>query len=762
MDGKGTDMRSIRRASYCCLIVGLLNSVVAGQTARSFLSRDGEQAAQPSTGNTTLQMTSGDTETIMVFLEDLVVDGSQLNAYQVLLPTVPEPLAGATGTINYIDNDPGGGGGDTVVIDTLRDDWVFADEVVTLDPTYNETPASGFMGVFYATIPGLGPVTDDFDISYILQADFIASADACGDFEMRIRIGPKAPPLSAYFTPSGTSFGDVEYQTLIITVDGPACGGGCEDPCSDDDVCTVKDACDGEVCVGQPVDCSGDGDECNEASCDAAGNEGNCDTLTPVADGTPCGINGMCTAGECIEEPGCEDPCSDGDACTINDACDGDVCVGEAVDCSGQGDECNDASCDDGGNEGNCDTLTPVADGTPCGDEGMCVAGVCDEGGGGDNMVRVFMAKDGEQGAQPNSGATAIQMMEGTTQKVTAFFEDLTQDKDILEGHQLLFPYTAEKLNGAVGTVTYVDIDPGIGGGNSIVIDTLRDDWLFAESIVATMPVYNETPNDGFFGVFYATVPGLGIPPGGTGIRYVLEFDIVASEDAQGQFLIKFRLAPKSPPLSAFFAPGGTEFLVDEYQDLIVTVGEVVEPMCPAGAVTFVDPPSGVVDARQPHPTDDPNDLLGIDTLVVEAPEGAAESCWSLCENGTGGLGDNAIDSVVADGTTYTISLVRPITAGELTTVIYTDDTMADTVGSFVSHPANVNADNVSAPLDIIELVDILNGVADPAFGDFSSDIDHSGTTAPLDILALIDLLNGADAQEVWNNYEVPAGPCDP
>ena len=40
-------------------------------------------------------------------------------------------------------------------------------------------------------------------------------------------------------------------------------------------------------------------------------------------------------------------PCDDGDACTVDDTCLGDVCVGgDPVDCSGAGDECNDASCD--------------------------------------------------------------------------------------------------------------------------------------------------------------------------------------------------------------------------------------------------------------------------------------------------------------------------------------------------------------------------------------------------------------------------------
>ncbi len=729
-----------------------------------------------------------------------------LNAYQLLLPMAPEPMDGATGSIDYIDNNPGAPGGDTVVIDTLRDDWLFANEPVVLSITYNETAGQGFFGVFYATIPGTGIDASALGIAYTLEAQFTASADACGDFEARIRLAPKAPPLSAFFNALGQSFGVVEYQNLIITVDGPSCGAGCTDPCSDDDVCTVDDACEGDVCVGVPVDCSKSGDECNVATCDAAGEDGNCATLTPVEDGTACGVAGQCMAGVC-EEPGCEDPCDDGDACTLDDACEDDVCVGTPVDCSGAGDECNVASCDGAGADGNCDTLTPVADGTKCGDAGLCMSGVCEEQGEcqkdgecddanecttdtctdmvcsndpvedgtacgaggtcqggacvivGDNDTRVFMAVDGEQASEPTFGATSITMDPGATQRVMVFFEDITDDADVLEGYQVLMPYAPVAQAGASGTVDYVDVDPGEPGGNSVFIDTLRDDWVFDASPVATLPVYNETPGEGFFGVFYAAVPSLGIEPGGAGILYVFEFEYTASGDANGDFLVKFRLAPKNAPLSAFFRPMGTEFEIDEFQDLIITVEGKGGDLCPVGDVEFTDPPNGVVDARQPNPTDDANILLGIETLVVTAPSGADMTCWSLCEN----AGDpaNSITAVSEDMGVYTITLARPITPGELTTVTYTDDDGGQTVGSFIAHPANVNGDDVSTAGDILALIDVINGVTEAAYGTFSSDIDHSGKASAEDVLALIELLDGIDAQEVWLNSVVPAGPCD-
>ncbi|MCH8964704.1 MAG: hypothetical protein IIB58_07070, partial [Planctomycetes bacterium] len=90
--------------------------------------------------------------------------------------------------------------------------------------------------------------------------------------------------------------------------------------------------------------------------------EGNCDTLTPVPDGTLA---------------------DDGDACTVNDQCVGGQPTGTPVDCSGAGDQCNIAACDPNGADGNCDILTLVKDGTQCDDgdacttEDSCAGGQC-------------------------------------------------------------------------------------------------------------------------------------------------------------------------------------------------------------------------------------------------------------------------------------------------------------------------------------------------------------------------------------------------
>ncbi|GAG16275.1 unnamed protein product, partial [marine sediment metagenome] len=144
------------------------------------------------------------------------------------------------------------------------------------------------------------------------------------------------------------------------------------------------------------------------------------------------------------------------------------------------------------------------------------------------------------------------------------------------------------------------------------------------------------------------------------------------------------------------------------------------EASCPQGPVEWLEPPDGVVDARQPYPIDDPTDLQGIDTITVAAPEGADASCWELCETNENPslhppyppeLQNNDILSAPDNGDgTYTIVLKRPITPGEVTTVTHTDDDAGATTGTFISHPANVNGDGFADPLDIPAMIDILNG----------------------------------------------------
>ena len=59
---------------------------------------------------------------------------------------------------------------------------------------------------------------------------------------------------------------------------------------------------------------------------------------------------------------------------------------------------------------------------------------------------------------------------------------------------------------------------------------------------------------------------------------------------------------------------------------------------------------------------------------------------------------------------------------------------------SYASLPADANADGVSNGIDILDLLDYLNGVSVPPYGTYSTDINHSGLFTQADIFREIDL----------------------
>lgn len=184
---------------------------------------------------------------------------------------------------------------------------------------------------------------------------------------------------------------------------------------------------------------------------------------------------------------------------------------------------------------------------------------------------------------------------------------------------------------------------------------------------------------------------------------------------------------------------------------------------CPTGAISFLEPPTGTVDARQPHPRDGITPSQGIQMLTVSAPAGADEVCWQLCETGVDG-GPNSVISVVENPSgLYVITLARPITPEAVTRLFYDTDTAPLQFGEFTSHPANVNGDSTASAVDILRLIDCLNGIGLPSncpWGAYSQDINHDGHFDASDITGLIDLLQGAGTFDSWAGTMIPTGDC--
>lgn len=180
---------------------------------------------------------------------------------------------------------------------------------------------------------------------------------------------------------------------------------------------------------------------------------------------------------------------------------------------------------------------------------------------------------------------------------------------------------------------------------------------------------------------------------------------------------------------------------------------------CPSGTITFVNPPGGAVDARRPYPPGNPSQREGFKVFTVNGPSGAQSSCWSVQETAAFGS-PNTISSVVENPSgTYTITLSRVITSGAGTSLTYTPTTGTASRGCFKSHSANVNSDTAAAPVDILHLIDNLNGIRVPPLAIWQCDIDRSGICLPADIITEIDLLNGTNGFIVWNGTSRPTGP---
>ena len=71
--------------------------------------------------------------------------------------------------------------------------------------------------------------------------------------------------------------------------------------------------------------------------------------------------------------------------------------------------------------------------------------------------------------------------------------------------------------------------------------------------------------------------------------------------------------------------------------------------------------------------------------------------------------------------------------------------------------PGDVDASLQSNALDVLALIDSLNGVAPLPL--VRSDINRSEQSEPSDVLRLIDLLNGANASRAWNGASLPERP---
>lgn len=173
-------------------------------------------------------------------------------------------------------------------------------------------------------------------------------------------------------------------------------------------------------------------------------------------------------------------------------------------------------------------------------------------------------------------------------------------------------------------------------------------------------------------------------------------------------------------------------------------------------SIVSSNPPPQAIDARQPS---DPNgqnhsgwsyveltfdgDVSNLDPLdfaVSVEPPGLAPQIGFVNL-----VGPNTVGLQFGDG----VEEIFPI--GHWTIITHT---ASGTAVRFGFLPGDVNADKTTSPVDVLALIDALNGVS--LLPEYSTDVDRSGVTNPADILRVIDLLNGAGEYDVYNGATLP------
>ncbi len=174
-------------------------------------------------------------------------------------------------------------------------------------------------------------------------------------------------------------------------------------PCSDNDACTLGDACSGGQCIGPKLLGCDDKNPCTIDSCDAtfgcssAYATSNCDDGSPCTQGDACNAGlcvgqaiscddgNACTTDSCVNPKGCQHifvggPCDDGSACTVQDVCVAGLCTAGVTVVCNDGNPCTIDSCSALSGCQSAPLVAPCNDGNPCTLGDQCLAGKCQGG----------------------------------------------------------------------------------------------------------------------------------------------------------------------------------------------------------------------------------------------------------------------------------------------------------------------------------------------------------------------------------------------
>ena len=194
------------------------------------------------------------------------------------------------------------------------------------------------------------------------------------------------------------------------TSDACAAGTGCTHianpaaSCSDDNACTLGDACQDGACLPGELTACSDGNPCTTDDCLVLSGCENLALPAPCNDGNACTIGDICKNGGCAHTFAllCDDgnpcttdscepssgcvfapntlPCTDYNNCTTGDVCSGGVCKPSAPSVCDDSNPCTTESCDPVSGCTKVNNTAPCTDGSVCTVGDVCAAGACQPG----------------------------------------------------------------------------------------------------------------------------------------------------------------------------------------------------------------------------------------------------------------------------------------------------------------------------------------------------------------------------------------------
>lgn len=175
-------------------------------------------------------------------------------------------------------------------------------------------------------------------------------------------------------------------------------------------------------------------------------------------------------------------------------------------------------------------------------------------------------------------------------------------------------------------------------------------------------------------------------------------------------------------------------------------------------AVTISDPPSGTVDAREPHALDAATPAQGIDQVDIAFNNFMAS--LTIADFMVTQVGGDATPPALVGALPLTVDSVRltlatPIDPQAWTVFEHLGSSARTCVGFL---PGDVDANQISDTQDAGALVQSLNGLTARAI--YSTDMDRSGVLTAEDLVQLLNVLNGAGAFDPWLGVALPASPC--